>query len=113
MSVRASLLAVLAGCSFERGTAAGDGAVADMMLGDGTGTDGTSGDGPPTDASGLCGGKVWFADFSGDPTTYNNNGDSVNDFRARNGTFPTSQLMSGEWRVPSAGITPLDMQPFQ
>lgn len=72
---------------------------------------------PPNEAApivGKCNGKVWFADFSSDPTTYDNNGDGTNDFTLRTGAaFPTNELVNGEWVTPTATANPLDTMPDQ
>ena len=65
------------------------------------------------DALPTCGGKVWLADFSSDPTLLDLNGDGVPDWAMRDGSlFPVSQLTDGIWSVP-AGSQPLDSQPKQ
>lgn len=108
--MRALVIAVLAGCSFRPSATAPtrDGTVG-LDVGLDVGPD--VGDAP---LSGKCGGKVWFADFSSDPTAYDNNGDGVNDFTIRGDLpFPTNQLVNGEWVTPDATDNPLDTMPGQ
>ena len=109
--MRRVLVIALSACGFQHG------ALGTSDATDASGaTDATDGsidariDGQMT---GNCGGKIWFADFSSDPTTYDNNLDGTNDWKYRTGSFPTSQLAGGEWLVPSTGFPPLDTQPDQ
>lgn len=107
-SVRPPWLVLLAGCAFHRGAgAAPDGAVGGDAARD------AAADGSIDAVASACGGKVWFADFSTDPTTQDLNGDGVDDWALRDGTaFPTSQLANGVWSNPAVG-KPLDTQPKQ
>ncbi len=60
-----------------------------------------------------CGGTVWRADFSTDPTLLDDNGDGKPDWTSRGGgAFPTMQLVGGVWRSPSTAV-PLDTNPVQ
>jgi hypothetical protein len=98
--MRGVVLAWLAGCSFAPAGSSGDAMVHDVQ-----------GDTP---VAGKCGGTVWFADFSSDPTAYDDNGDGVNDFTLRGSLpFPTAELVGGEWVTPSATQAPLDTMPGQ
>ena len=60
----------------------------------------------------ACGGKLWHADFSVDPTTQDLNGDGVDDFAVRStgGPLPGT-LGNGEW-IDTNGPS-LDSQPKQ
>jgi hypothetical protein len=60
----------------------------------------------------ACGGAVWHADFSVDPTTIDLNGDGIDDFALRAGGALPGSLSNGTWIVP-AGSSPLDTQPKQ
>jgi hypothetical protein len=60
----------------------------------------------------ACGGKLWHADFSADPTTFDRNGDNVNDFAARGGGPLPGVITAGVWTV-TANPMPLDTQPKQ
>jgi len=102
------IVSALEGCSFQHGAVSSDrdGALSDA-------TDGPATDVPRVDATGSCGGKVWFTDFSSDPTALDVNGDTVADWMLRDtSAFPTSQLVGGVWQTPSAS-QPLDSQPKQ
>lgn len=94
-------LALLAGCGFEITASA-------------VGSDGPVGD-VSTDVrpGARCGGTVWFTDFSADPAALDTNGDGVKDFSLRDdSSFPTAQLVNGEWVTPAASL-PLDTRPPQ
>jgi len=60
----------------------------------------------------ACGGAVWHADFSVDPTTIDLNGDGIDDFAVRGGGPLPGSLGSGLWTVP-ANSAALDTQPKQ
>lgn len=60
----------------------------------------------------ACGGAVWYADFSVDPTTIDLNGDGIDDFAVRGGGPLPGVLGGGMWTVPAAS-SPLDTQPKQ
>jgi hypothetical protein len=60
----------------------------------------------------ACGGAVWHADFSVDPTTIDLNGDGIDDFAVRGSDVLPGTLGGGMWTVP-AGSLPLDTQPKQ
>jgi hypothetical protein len=105
------LIALVAGCSFDGGTATRDGAD------DGGGSDAdatTDATMAAADASGLCGGRVWFTDFSADPTQQDLNGDAVKDWGIRgDAAFPANELTgTGTWQTLDAG-PPLDTLPRQ
>jgi hypothetical protein len=68
-------------------------------------------DAPPPKGP-ACGGKVWLADFSSDPTLIDLNEDGTNDFAMRTGGPLQGTLSSGFWIAP-AGTSPLDTQPKQ
>jgi len=106
--VRPALLALLAACNFR--THEGP----DAELSNGSDAAIRDAADAAVDSAGACGGKLWIADFSTDPSQLDVNGDGVKDWALRDGsTFPTSQLSGGVWHVPSAGLPPLDTQPKQ
>ena len=102
------------GCGFRIGSMApSDGAIegASDSPSDGA-IDGIS-DAAVDASMGSCNGKVWFTDFSTDPTALDLNGDAVPDWALRTAAaFPTAQLIGGVWSTPSSS-TPLDTQPKQ
>jgi hypothetical protein len=105
----------LAGCGFQHG-ALGSSQGDDAQLGDDAKPDDARAldtllDGTPI--ANVCGGKIWLADFTNDPTAEDLNGDGTSDWAIRNGgTLDTNQLFGGVWHIPSAG-SPLDTQPKQ
>ena len=66
-------------------------------------------DGP---TSGLCGGKIWEADFSTDPTLQDLNHDNVDDFAIRDGSPLPGVLAGGVWTL-AGPAEPLDTRPLQ
>lgn len=95
---------VLGACAFDHGkvSATTDAAMPDAI------------DAPqPRDAAGgpACGGKVWLADFTTDPTTLDLNGDGMPDFAMRDAQPLGGTLASGVWSESMP--RPLDSQPKQ
>jgi hypothetical protein len=74
-----------------------------------TGLDGLDAAAPVGSA---CGGTLWHADFSVDPTTIDLNGDGVADFATRDGMPLGGTLGSGVWTAPAL-TPPLDTRPAQ
>jgi hypothetical protein len=110
------LVLLAMGCQFSHGTFNGDAGGDGTPVVDGDGSNGSGSDGSSDGGNTItphCNGKVWYASFSSDPTTYYDNSDGTNDFAIRTGTFQTDQLIGGEWRVPTAGLPPLDTKPAQ
>ncbi len=101
--MRGLLLAALAGCGFEITVSTAPVDVGAPVI-----------DGPADASVGdRCGGKLWFTDFSADPTAFDNNGDAIKDFSLRdNSVFPTNQLVGGEWVTPGSSLA-LDTRPPQ
>ena len=109
---RVVLAGLVAGCGFTHGALQSSGGDADV---DDSATSDTLIDARldgPTLGTGTCTGKIWFADFTADPTAQNLNGDNTNDWALRSGTFDADQLVNGVWTLPDAG-PPLDSQPKQ
>jgi len=114
--MRGIVLACVGGCGFS--VAPGAGGEPDAPRGiDSPAVIDAAGDAPTLDSPpmpGLCGGKVWFADFSTDPTTFDNTGDGIDDWAMRDDSpFPIGELVAGEWSTPSASPQPLDTRPAQ
>ena len=105
----AVIVVVLGACSF-RSTAAPDAAsvIVDAPVVHDT-PDDVAIDGP---TAGLCGGKIWEADFSTDPTTQDLNHDNVDDFVIRDGSPFPGVLAGGVWTL-AAEAEPLDTRPLQ
>lgn len=72
-----------------------------------------SADAQPDAAATLCGGKVWLADFSVDPTTIDLNGDSTLDFAMRDNGALGGTLAGDVWTQDATSIRPLDTEPKQ
>jgi hypothetical protein len=104
----------LAGCGFQHGGLGGshgdDGGVGDD---DASGDDDAFDEPPDAPVGDVCSGKLWFADFTNNPTTEDLNGDGMNDWAIRNGgSLDPQQLFGGIWHIPQPG-EPLDTQPRQ
>jgi hypothetical protein len=61
----------------------------------------------------MCDGKLWRATMDVDPTTLDDNGDSIQDWEFNAGAFPADQLMDGVWHAaPGAYVRTLPDDPL-
>jgi hypothetical protein len=104
-------VACAAACRFAPHTAPSDGAGTDAIIAPGDAPADSSHDATVLVGS-ACGGKLWHADFSVDPTTIDLNGDGIPDFGTRDGSPLAGVLGSGVWTVP-ANSAALDTHPAQ
>jgi hypothetical protein len=61
----------------------------------------------------ACGGTLWVADFTRDPTAGDGNCDGVADFHVRSGAALPGMLQAGVWSEPGTPILALDTAPVQ
>jgi hypothetical protein len=105
----------IAACRFSPQDAAttGDGSIATPRDGSAhTNIDAVKPDAAIAPVGSACGGKLWHADFSVDPTTIDLNDDGVYDFATRDGSPLAGTLGSDIWTVP-ANSAALDTRPAQ